>query len=270
MSDATRTGKDRRARRQPRIQRPLLTRSEPIRSFAGIFGAPEPAANQSPKTATESPPGQSPPNGDGVGRSVNAGYRVIEEYLRQGQEVARALWPGARGGSTPSAEPLNMTERMIRSASDFAGLFSEFLQTFSLPGTLPPPGSQPIPGFGIADVEKDSHSPPSPSAPHEDDDPTLFSLDIQSKRRTEITLDLKPKSWTTVLDVHDLRSAGAGAHRLVGITATCLPDERRVVFRIRIPDRQPAGTYSGIVVDRSSNLPRGTLSVRVLAGVKKK
>jgi hypothetical protein len=270
MNETFRVGKDRGPRSPPRVKRPPLKRARPIRSFGGLFGAPDSHDRASPHLAAEGQNGSSTPSSESVGRGVNAGYRVIEEYIRQGQEVARSLWPGARVGSTPGAEPLNMTERMIRSASDFAGLFSEFLQTFSLPGTLPPPGSRPIPGFGIADKEKADPPAQAPPAAAKDHSPTLVSVDVESKRRTEVTLELKPLSWTANLDVHDLRSARINAQRLRGIKAICLPDERRIVFRVRIPDRQPAGTYSGLVVDRSTNLPRGTLSVRIVAGGKKR
>jgi hypothetical protein len=35
-------------------------------------------------------------------------------------------------------------------------------------------------------------------------------------------------------------------------------------LRIDVPDTQPAGTYTGVVVDSASNEPRGVVSVRLL------
>jgi hypothetical protein len=35
------------------------------------------------------------------------------------------------------------------------------------------------------------------------------------------------------------------------------------VIRIRIPRDQPAGTYGGIVIDAATNVPIGTIQVRI-------
>ncbi len=66
-----------------------------------------------------------------------------------------------------------------------------------------------------------------------------------------------------------------GVHALYGGDPT-VPPLTRIEFRddsayaapvlaIAIPDRQPAGLYTGVVVDRASNAPKGTVSVRILA-----
>jgi hypothetical protein len=255
-----------------RIKRPQLARSHPRRAFSGIFGAPgvpsRSSANgvaqkskQSPVVATEA-----------VARGVNAGYSVIEEYVRQGQDLARSLWPNPTE-ETARTRSLNMTDRMIRSASDLVGLFSEFLQTFTLPGTLPAPGSQPIPDFGIAPSERPIATPEpivsatsaaAGTAPSETDPNGRVSVDVESNRRTEVTVDLKPRSWGSKLAVHDLRSTKASAPCLTGIKARAFPSEQRIVIRVRIPDRHPAGTYHGLIVDRGANLPRGAITVRIL------
>lgn len=313
------------------VRRPVLARTQPIRSFSGVFGARAAAAQtKAPPGGTDGKTGDgggkraqrsttagttggrvrtrgagataAPQQGpaDAVARGVNAGYRVIEEYLRQGQDFARSLWPGAGGGpgngdgaadrATPfgfatvrpsgsSSSPINMTERLIRSASDLAGLFSEFLQTFSLPGTLPAPGSSPIPDFGIgapaatpsprsddrrtgSTDDRESAAPVVSPAPF----PTTVSIDLRSRRRTEVTATLAPGAWQERLQVHELRPLGAAVtQRLTGVTAAAIEQERRVVLTIAVPDALAAETYSGLIVDATSNLPRGTLSVRVLA-----
>jgi hypothetical protein len=296
------------------VRRPVLPRSQPIRHFAGVFGA-RPASSGPPdqngtrgratradkadragkngaapsaKNGAPKKSGAAP--GAAVARGVNAGYRVIEEYLRQGQDFARSLWPNSEsgGGGTTDA-PMNMTERLIRSASDLAGLFSEFLQTFSMPGTLPPPGSMPIPDFGIghardpvpvgAAAHGRSRNGPNrattsaadnalnaPAAQAWADVPTAISVDLQSRQRAEVTVDLRPGSSAGTLQVHDLR-APRGPGRLTGITATHVASERRVVVTVTVPDDQPVGAYSGLIVDAETNLPRGTIAVRVFATV---
>jgi hypothetical protein len=304
MKERSRSSKQQRPRSQPRATRPNLARSQPVRLFGGIFGVPPAATNGSPpvvatnvsraaaamrgssRQAADRGKETRPTNDDSVGRGVNAGYRVIEEYLRQGQELARSVWPGARSTSSEGVQPLNLTERMLRSASDLAGLFSEFLQTFSLPGSLPPPGSQPLAGFGVSAAERAQRpasatgpsrpSRPSPSqvAPSSEADrnegPAPLSIEVDSKRRTEVTVNLNAGSWKTKLEVHDLRSTNRAAPPLGGIEILSLPTQRRLLIRVRIPDRQASGTYSGLVVDQKTNVPRGTLSIRILASDKKR
>ena len=142
------------------IRRPPLPRAQPIRNFAGVFGAPAKASRaraperdgaggtdkrRATKTRTEkasagrgarkSPMGAPAAT---VARGVNAGYRVIEEYLRQGQDFARSLWagggtgrasgPGAaeacsasRQSCQPRRKPTDGTHRSSRSAGDPRG-----------------------------------------------------------------------------------------------------------------------------------------------------
>lgn len=278
------------------ISRPPLPRSHPIRNFAGILGAhPDPgraARPTAPRAAgaeRDSKPkgrgatkpagkaGRDPAEvkrdpGAAVARGVNAGYRVIEEYLRQGQDFARSLWPGSpsSAGGSPDA-PMNMTERLIRSASDLAGLFSEFLQTFSLPGTLPAPGSMPIPGFGIepkAAAPADAENAGANFARDAWEPPPVISIDLRSSRRTEVTVNLRSGAWADRLQVHDLRPlkpARADGARLTGVSATGVPAERRVVLAAAIAADLPADTYSGLIVDADTNLPRGTVAIRIFA-----
>lgn len=275
------------------VRRPTLPRSQPIRHFAGVFGGRPAPSDKTATTATRAgttrkngaakKPGSDPRAG--VASGVSAGYKVIEEYLRQGQDFARSLWPGsdAVGGGTAEA-PMNMTERLIRSASDLAGLFSEFLQTFSMPGALPPPGSTPIPDFGIGtgqgtsaakDAATRARSSGEPNraaatvadaaaSPRAAEAPAVISVDLHSRRRAEVTVNVRPGNWTGKLLVHDLRPA-AGTARLTGVTASGISADRRIVVAVRVPDDQPAETYSGLIVDAETNLPRGTIAVRIFA-----
>lgn len=275
-------------RRTNPVRRPVLPRSQPIRDFAGVFGGRATPADDTSATAAGKNPapkngtakngsvknGSKKPGGDPgatVARGVSAGYRVIEQYLQQGQDFARSLWPGSDSGAGGTAEaPMNMTERLIRSASDLAGLFSEFLQTFSMPGTLPPPGSTPIPDFGLghagaAGRAATTSTPPTPAAVEA---PAVVSIDLQSRRRAEVTVHVRPGTWTGRLQVHDLRSP-TGAAALTGTTATGIASDRRVLVAVSVPDELPADTYSGLIVDAETNLPRGTIAVRIFSAAVK-
>jgi hypothetical protein len=256
-----------------RRKRPELDRFGPIRGFGGVWGPPRdgtvPAENP-PKGDTSSP--------SAVSRAVELGYSVIEEYIRQGQAFARGAG-SQRGPEGPVApDPRRLTERMYQYASDLAAVWLEYAQITtgqtSLRGT--PPGSAPgarpaaphVGGFDIGSDPAPAHpSGPPPSGAGAPERTSLeapgVSIDIVSKRRAEVTVELKPGSAQAVLSAHDLRLRDPQLPRISGVTVDPKPSENRVVVRLEVPDDRPAGTYTGLIVDAVTNLPQGTLSLRV-------
>src|SRR3954470_18479632 len=123
-----------------RIKRPPLPRTEPIRSWSTLFGAPSASATSAPPfgipglpniPGIAGPPGMNGAAGVGpeaVRRGVEMGYRVVDEYMKQGASVANAFSNPNRSRSASSAsgaEPdlSKMTERMMQYASDFTSLW---------------------------------------------------------------------------------------------------------------------------------------------------
>jgi hypothetical protein len=93
--------------------------------------------------------------------------------------------------------------------------------------------------------------------------PVGLTLDIQSARRVEVSVDLRPRSSGLPLVVHDLRAPEADKPRLTGVTIEGQPDEERLCLRLRVPEEHPPGIYSGLILDEQTSLPRGTLTVRI-------
>ncbi len=194
------------------------------------------------------------------------GYRVIEEYMRQGQNVARMFgvpytggaMPGfaAPGGSAPGGPPM---EALFRSFSEFMNLWMQVMGARApAAGTAGPfaMGEPPAPVPQQAPV-----SVPQPQA--EGQGQVALTLELESPRRTEISFDLRPRSLGLPLVVHDLRAPEADKPRITGVGLETVPDEERLVLRLRLPAEQPPGIYSGIILDERTSLPRGTLTVRL-------
>jgi hypothetical protein len=89
-----------------------------------------------------------------------------------------------------------------------------------------------------------------------------LAIDLASKKRAEVTLDLKPGA-PTALSAHELRAADPNLPRIGPVVIEMQPDQQRVVVRIRVPDTQPAAIYNALILDDATNLPRGTLTVRI-------
>ena len=164
----------------------------------------------------------------------------------------------------------SVTERMIRSASDLASLFSEFLQTVTLPTDRPRPGSAPIPDFGLSGTPVGEEGRPTAghreaTAAGREPAPSIAG-DVRSRQRVEISVDLRPGGWRSTLIAHDLRSADAKAPRIKAPRIDAQTQQHRVVVRLRVPDAQPSGVYSGVIIDGKTSLPCGALAVRVWRG----
>jgi hypothetical protein len=188
------------------------------------------------------------------------GYRVIEEYLRQGQDAARAMGVPSVGG-TPSDEGLqNRMSALLRTFSDFAGLWMDLMGKASTGGAAArEPGVTPAVGTaGPFSTPRPREDPEGPTAA-----PPILTLDIESARRIEVSVDLRIRSSDLTLRVHDLRAPELDVPRITGVTIEAVPEEERVAIRLRIPDDQPSGIYNGIILDERTGLPRGTLCVRI-------
>jgi hypothetical protein len=196
-----------------------------------------------------------------VPAGVDLGYRVIEEYMRQGQDFARSMWSPSGTLDPATMDPRRLTERMFQYASDLAATWLEFVQA-TMAGAPASGSGAPAPRpptMGGFDIHRPA--PEGPPAPPGESKDLLVSVDVSATQRVEVSVDLRPAAATT-LAVHDLRAAEAGAPRIAGVTVERQADERWLV-RVVVPDGQPAGTYSGLIVDRETNLPKGTLAVRV-------
>lgn len=255
-----------------RQKRPELDRFGPVRKFGGA-GPSRDGAVRPDKGSSVDPAGLGT-----VSRAVELGYQVIEEYMRQGQSFARAA-AGQRGSEEPpSPDPRKLTERMFQYASDLASVWLEYAQVAAGQATAAStasggaagraPVAPHVGGFDIGSESvprRPSVQSASPSGPM--DSASLggpcVSVDIVSKRRTEVTVELKPGACGAVLVAYDLRSHEPHLPHITGVTIEPKPAENRVVVRLHVPDDRPAGTYAGVIVDKVSNLPQGTLAVRI-------
>jgi hypothetical protein len=257
-----------------RIKKPEPERTQPIRNWTTLFGPSAPTSPPSSAGPAEQQTRATDPS-DPISRGVGAGYRVIEEYMRQGQNAARVMWApfGPAAGNSPSADEVQQRMGMMfRQATDLARMWLDVVGT----GFLAPPFSR-APGASPGSVSVGPFPTNQPSAgapppgrpdppqppPPQGSDQTALTIEMESTRRTDVSIHLRPQSSGLPLRMQDLRAPDPQAPRLTEVTIEGFPEEDRVVFRIRVPDDQPPGVYSGIILDERTSLPRGTLSVRI-------
>jgi hypothetical protein len=224
---------------EPRVKRPALDRKDPIRSFASFFappGAPGPAPSDEPSEAVSS--------------AVDLGYRVVNEYIRQGEDAARRAADPLR--AAPFANDVrDLSARMFQYASDFAGAWFEMLGLTSTGEASRTPF--PFAGFAAprAPAEPPAPQPEPAAAPAR----TQVAVEVCSARPAIVTVDLRPGAAERPLVVHELRAPSPDLPRLSDVAFVAGR------FRVRVPDGHPAGVYSGAVIDLETSVPAGTVCV---------
>jgi hypothetical protein len=214
-----------------RITRPPLERTAPVRTWSTLFTPP------APHSAGAAGPA------DVVQRGMEFAYQVVDEYLRQGQAFARtAAEPPAAGVRSP-ADMGPLAERMLRYGTELSTMWTEMMGGLAGGAGVGPPG-------------RDRSWRPTPPANH----PLRVTVELEARRRTSVALELTATPPRTV-KVSPLEG-GRRARALPAVTAARAQDgSLRLV--VRVPDRQPAGTYVGQLSDAEDGAPLGRLTVRV-------
>jgi hypothetical protein len=256
-----------------RVRRPEPERTQPIRNWWSAFGPP----GMPPFPGMPQPPGNEPAAADAVSRGVELGYQVVGEYLRQGQNVARMMWAPYLGGPAAGGTNARM-EPLVRSFMDFASVWME-LMGMTGGGGFPSPVGMAGPFHVGRPPEPTPEAPPPAPAVRQSPAPSasgtvepearaapspILTLDLESARRVEVSVDLRPRASGASLRVVDLRGVEPGLPPLTDVSLTSNPEEGRVILRLRVPDASPPGIYTGVILDLRTGLPCGTLAVRLV------
>jgi len=237
--------------RTTRRKRPSLDRTQPVRSWTATLGSPGGA----PPAPVEGPRADAKPRPrleDAVSRSVELGYKVVDEYIQQGQRAAQRLSEGKLTAEVLSSEVNDLGGRIARYASDFFGAWVELLELAAV-GSAARQGETTINGSPSPEPEPPPARRPAAGG---------LRVEVQASRPVEVSLDLRSERVTGAIRAHDLRSAEPGKPRLTDVTVRADGNRRAPVLRIGVPDGQPDGVYEGLLIDDATNRPVG--SVRVL------
>ena len=228
-----------------RITRPPIDRTRPIRNWTELLGRFAPGTKSTDGSST--PAGAVDSLGGAVSRSVELGYRVVDEYMRQGQRAALRLQQGRAGAEHWGQDAQEITLRMAQYASDLIGTWVELLQHAGSARMAAPLSAAPRP--------PEQQPAPSPGGP--------TRITVAARQPSEVMVELRaegagrrlvahalraPEPWKPRLDAVEIGDAGAGATTL----------------RINVPPAQPPGTYEGLIVDEQTSRPVGV--VRVIVG----
>jgi len=245
-----------------RVTRPPLERMQPIRSWSTLFTASPAGADAGAQRTEGSPRMDNPSLNDVVARSVELGYRVVDEYIRQGQKAALRLNERSYGAQAMTGDVQDLGMRMLEYASDFAGVWLEFVQVAAT-ASAPPVPAENGPAQPPATPNSDGVEKPIQPGRASEEGRSRVRIEVRSTQTTEVSLDIRPGAVRSTLIVHALRAMDPDTPRLSQVTFQRESDDEPGHLRIEVPADQPPGIYNGLIIDEKTSLPVGSVSVRI-------
>jgi hypothetical protein len=225
-----------------RIRLPKSDRTGPIRGGTfSLFGAP---ATPNPNEAGADGAG---PSG-AIARAVDLGYRVVDDYIRQGQNAARMIGQRSYGPEALANDVQEMTASFLQYGAELVDVWMQLLGQAAVgQATRPAPNPAPPSPEPAGSTSRSGASP-------------RVTVAIESPHPTEVSVDLDAPAGRSFV-VQDLQNSRGGP----SITGTVLEMGEPPRLRVRVPPEQPPGTYCGLVLDAETSLPAGNVVVRVLS-----
>jgi hypothetical protein len=233
-----------------RIRRPDPERIEPKRDPAACFfnagTGTDPKSKPQPKSPTEE-------TVDAVAHGVRLGYQVVEEQIREGQRLAQRLSHAADLNGVSGSEGLSpLVGRALNVYKDLGALCFDAVEALALSPTL---------RLGLSRMLQGKAESEPDSAPGDE----VCAVEVSSSRRTQVTLKLARASRTSLPHVHALHASDPAIAPLTNVRFSIDPKTGVAMLRVDIPDMQSAATYTGVVVDRTTNEPCGTVCIRLIS-----
>jgi hypothetical protein len=232
-----------------RLHRDDPVRVGPIRDFSKLYSRPDSVNGAHPAKPV---PSDAPRKAGGgpLAEGVEIAYSVIEKYIAEGRRTAEGFSSQPYSTRATNDNLQEVLERLLRFQTEMLPLWIETLATLvkvdpsrnghaSAPDTWPPTnGGQKAETMAV-------------------------SIEVVSIRPVQVSVELRPNSEAKSLVSLGLKAVDSSKPALSDISL--VPDEipGRIKLRLRIPESQPAGTYSGVIVNRDSGEARGTLSIRI-------
>ncbi len=248
-----------------RRTRPVPERTEPKRSWAQhLDPSAEANAGRAPEPSERPGAGSPPPlDGEPAFDAVSNAYRLIDDYLRQGQRFADSLWLPFQGDARGS-QSFNPPGRLLRAMSDMTSAWFELLQQSAKSGDAgaeqAPVGTAGPFSFGGSPA---AAAPATPEAQPSQKVHAPLGIRLRSSGAVEVAVELNPGCESSALVATELSSHSKQGEPISSVTVE-LGDGKAPVLAIDVPKAQPPGTYNGLLLDRATQRPCGIVSLTVL------
>ncbi len=235
-----------------RLHRDDPARIAPIRNFSKLYSRSGSVNGANAAKAVQpDAPARTADRGP-LAEGVELAYNVIEKYIAEGRRTAEGFsnQPYSTRAASGNDNLQVLVERMLRFQTEMLPLWIETLATLVK-----------------VDPARNGYAPASDAWPRsngaQNADTMPVIIEVVSLRPVQVSVELHPNSEPQSLIALGLSAVDSAKPILKDISL--LPDEvaGRIKLRLRIPESQPSGTYSGVIVNRESGETRGTLSIRI-------
>jgi hypothetical protein len=247
-----------------RLRREDPKRTSPIRNWSTLYRSADSWGKDDPATQPAAEEGTNPHSTplDAVSHGVTLGYQVIEEHLQQGRRIAEQINNRSYNVKGAGNDVRGLIEQLMRDSVNILSLWFNLLSSFTGNPDL-------VRQFSRSD-HKDPSSPEreafhQTTPPVEEPTPrdTTVSVEIRAHGPTQVTVNLSPQAEQLFLATPGLHAMSAEKPPLTDITFLPGLDGNPAQLRIHVPQGHPPDLYTGVLVDRTTGLPQGTLSVRI-------
>ena len=243
-----------------RLRRDKPERIGPLRNWSTLYrGTPTPSSNgTSPHHDSPLPNAESTSSWNKVvTHGVKLGYQVVEEHIRQGQRVAQQVNNRSYTPEKIGNDARELLGRIVHYYTDLGSLWGELADSLIA-----------NPDFigNLLRREQSSTDPQThPPTPTSSSPPISRSpaIEVVATQPTQVTLDLQADSEGLNLATYGLHAGDPQKPSLTDIIFQPATAESRLLLRVRVPAGQPPGIYTGVVVDKNTNVPRGTIMVQI-------
>jgi hypothetical protein len=233
-----------------RLHRDDPARIAPVRNFSKLYSRSSSVNGTNAAKAVQPDAPLRTKGGGPLAEGVELAYSVIEKYIAEGRQTAEGLSNQPYATNAPNDNLQVLVERMLRFQADMLPLWIETLATLVK-----------------VDPARNGYAPSSDVWPRsngvQNTDTMAVTIEVVSLRPVQVSVELRPNSEPQSIVALGLSAVDSEKPILKDISL--VPDEvaGRVKLRLRIPENQPPGTYSGVIVNRENGETRGTLSVRI-------
>lgn len=231
-----------------RLHRGDPARTTPIRNFSKLYSKAETtngAAN--PKTSEAERTRRTPAVGP-LAHGVELAYSVIEKYITEGRRTAEGLSTQPYATRPANDNLQDILERVLRFQAEILPLWIDTLAT--LVKVEPLQNGHAARGIWPHFNGKSSES-------------MAVAIEVASIRPVQVSVELRPDCDPRSLVALNLNSPEPRKPPLTQVSLVAGEVEGRVKLRVQIPDKQPSGTYAGVIVSRHGGEALGTVSVRI-------
>lgn len=196
-----------------------------------------------------------------VSRAVELGYKVIEEQIQQGQQIAEQLASGDIDPALINGNVSEVGDRVMRFYSDMGALWFEMIESVL---------RNPSMGEMFSNLMPDGNAPMNGSAHNGTGRPAAngrsnIPVEIVSPEPTgaRVSVDLHTTCEFESMLAQPLQTRDADNKPMDDVHFIPPGDGWPPSIRVSIPAGQPPGTYSGLILSATTDEPVGTLCVHI-------